>query len=599
MTEFNQNKSAVLRGGEFLVREATTGETFTPEELTEEQHMFSEMTRDFVETKIDPVIPRIEKQEEGLTPSLIEEMGQLGIIGAAVPENWGGMGADIVTDSVLAEEIGKAGSFGVSVAAHTGIGTLPILYYGTPEQKAKYLPELASGALKSAYCLTEPGSGSDAMAAKTKAVLNEAGTHYVINGQKMWITNGGFADIFIVFAQIDGDKFTGFIVPGDLPGITRGPEEEKLGIKGSSTRMIFFENVEVPKENILGDIGKGHYIAFNVLNIGRFKLCAMAIGGSKKMTGRAVDYAAQRNQFGTPIASFGAIQHKLAEMAIRTYVGESATYRTAGAMRDMVTGLLEKGETPEMAKLKAAEEYSIECAILKVLGSEIVDYVVDENVQVHGGMGFSEDGDAARMYRDARINRIFEGTNEINRLLSVGMMVKKAMKGQLDLLGPAMALQKELTSVPSFGASMESGPLAKEKKALANAKKAGLLVAGAAVQKFMQNLEKEQEVMMNLSDMLIDVFAAESAVLRVEKLIASKGEEAASLQLDMVRTYLTDAIDRVAKHARDAVSGFAEGDELRMMLMGIKRYTKVDPFNTIAARRRVAAALVEANGYCF
>ena len=599
MTAFNQKEKGVLRGGEFLVREAKADETFTPEELTEEQHMFSEMTRDFVETKVDPVIDRIEKQEAGLTTSLMDEMGGLGIIGAAVPENWGGMGVDFVTDTVLAEEIGKAGSFGVSVAAHTGIGTLPILYYGTPEQKAKYLPDLASGALKSAYCLTEPGSGSDAMAAKTKAVLNEAGTHYVINGQKMWITNGGFADLFIVFAQIDGDKFTGFIVPASLKGITRGVEEEKMGIKGSSTRMIFFENVEVPKENVLGEIGQGHKIAFNVLNIGRFKLCAMAVGGSKKMTGVATQYANQRTQFGVPIASFGAIQHKLAEMAIRSYVAEAATYRTAGAIRDMAQGLMEKGESPEMAKLKAAEEYSIECAILKVLGSEVVDYVVDENVQVHGGMGFSEDGISARVYRDARINRIFEGTNEINRLLSVGMMVKKAMKGQLDLLGPAMALQKELTSVPSFGGNGESGPLVAEKKALANAKKAGLLVAGAAVQKFMQNLEKEQEVMMHLADMLIDVFAAESAVLRVEKLIAIKGEEAAKLQLDMVRTYLSDAMDRIAKSARDAVSGFAEGDELRMMLMGIKRFTKMDPVNTIAARRRVAAALIEKNGYAF
>ena len=588
-----------MRGGEFLVREAKADETFTPEELTEEQHMFSEMTRDFVETKVDPVIDRIEKQEAGLTTSLMDQMGELGIIGAAVPENWGGMGVDFVTDTVLAEEIGKAGSFGVSVAAHTGIGTLPILYYGTPEQKAKYLPDLASGALKSAYCLTEPGSGSDAMAAKTKAVLNEAGTHYVINGQKMWITNGGFADLFIVFAQIDGDKFTGFIVPASLKGITRGVEEEKMGIKGSSTRMIFFENVEVPKENVLGEIGQGHKIAFNVLNIGRFKLCAMAVGGSKKMTGVATQYANQRTQFGVPIASFGAIQHKLAEMAIRSYVAEAATYRTAGAIRDTAQGLMEKGESPEMAKLKAAEEYSIECAILKDLGSEVVDYVVDENVQVHGGMGFSEDGISARVYRDARINRIFEGTNEINRLLSVGMMVKKAMKGQLDLLGPAMALQKELTSVPSFGGNGEGGPLVAEKKALANAKKAGLLVAGAAVQKFMQNLEKEQEVMMHLADMLIDVFAAESAVLRVEKLIASNGEEAAKLQLDMVHTYLSDAMDRIAKSARDAVSGFAEGDELRMMLMGIKRFTKMDPVNTIASRRRVAAALIEQNGYAF
>ncbi len=592
-------KKEVLKGGEFLVKDSTIKEIFTREEINEEQKMFSEMAWDFVQTKIDPVIDRIEKLEEGLAPSLLEEMGQLGMLGAGVPENYGGMGADMVTDTVLAEELGKAGSIGVSVAAHTGIGTLPILYYGTEEQKQQYLPGLASGQLKAAYCLTEPGSGSDAMGAKTKAELTDDGEHYIINGQKMWITNGGFADIFIVFAQIDGDKFTGFIVPADAPGVTRGEEEKKMGIKGSSTRMIFFENAKVPKENVLGEIGKGHYIAFNVLNIGRYKLCAMVMGGSKRVTDMAVKYANERIQFKQPISNFGAIQHKLAEMAIRTFACESATYRTAGYMRDMVTKLVAEGETPEMAKLKAAEEYSIECAILKVLGSEVVDYCVDENVQIHGGMGFSEEGHAARVYRDARINRIFEGTNEINRLLAVGMMVKKAMKGKIDLMGPAMALQKELTSIPSFGGDADTDFFAKEKKAIASAKKAGLLVAGAAAQKFMKDLEKEQEIMMYLADMLIDIYTAESTLLRVEKMLQTNGEEATSVHIDMMRTYLADTLNNVNDNARNAVAGFAEGDELRMMLMGIKRFTKYDAVNTIKARRNIAKALIQENSYCF
>jgi len=592
-----ENKT-VLKGGEFLVKESVANDIFTREELSEEQNMFADMAKDFVETRVYPNIEDIEKLKEGLVPTILKEAGELGLLGAGVPDTYGGMGADFNTDSVLAEEMGKAGSIGVSVAAHTGIGTLPILYYGTEEQKQQYLPGLSSGQLFAAYCLTEPGSGSDALGAKTKAELTEDGEHYVINGQKMWITNGGFADVFIVFAQIDGDKFTGFIVPADTPGVTRGEEERKLGIKGSSTRQIFFENAKVPKSNVLGEIGKGHKIAFNVLNIGRYKLCAMVMGGAKKVIETSVNYANERIQFKQPIAKFGAIQHKLAEMAIKTFATESATYRTSGYIQDMIEKLVAGGMDPVSAKLEAAEEYSIECAILKVLGSETIDYVVDENVQVHGGMGFSEEGTAARAFRDARINRIFEGTNEINRLLSVGMMIKKGMKGDIDLLGPAMAVGKELMSVPSFGSGPE-GFFAKEKQAIINAKKAGLLVAGSAAQKFMKDLEKEQEIMMYLADMLIDVFTAESTLLRVEKMVSAKGEEACQLEIDMAQTYLTDAMNRIGDNGRSAVAGFAEGDEMKMMLMGLKRFTKIDPVNTIAARRRIAAKMIETNGYPF
>ncbi|MBX2845056.1 MAG: acyl-CoA dehydrogenase family protein [Saprospiraceae bacterium] len=589
-------KKAVLKGGEFLVKESTAHDIFTREDLTEEQLMFGDATKQFVDSRILPNAEDIEELKEGLTPSLLEELGELGVLGAGLPMEFNGQGLDFITDTVLSEEIGKSGSFGVSVAAHTGIGTLPIYYYGTEAQKAKYLPGLATGQLKAAYCLTEPSSGSDALGAKSTAVLD--GDEWVINGQKMWITNGGFADIFIVFAQVDGDKFTGFIVPGDLDGITRNAEEKKLGIKGSSTRQIFFENVRVPKDYVLGEIGKGHKIAFNVLNIGRYKLCAMVMGGAKRAIGVSANYTNERKQFGKNLHEFGAIKHKLAEMAIKTFATDSATYRTAGYINDLIQQLLEEGKTPAEAKLIAAEEYSIECALLKVLGSETLDYVVDENVQIHGGMGYSEEGHAARAYRDSRINRIFEGTNEINRLLSIGMMMKKGMKGEIDLLGPAMAVGKELMSVPSFGSGPE-GFFAKEKQAIVNAKKAGLLVAGAAAQKFMQHLEEQQEIMMYLSDMLIDVFAAESTLLRVEKMVAAKGEEACALEIDMARTYLVDALDRINSNGRSAVAGFAEGDEMRMMLMGLKRFTKFEPVNTIAARRRIADHIVEQNAYTF
>ncbi len=597
--ETAETTKTVLKGGEFLVKELPWSSVTIKDEITEEQKMFGQTTEDFITSKVHPNVQRIDKGDHELVIQLLKESADLGLLGASVPEQYGGMETDLVTDTVINEEIGKGHSFAAAFAAHTGIGTLPILYFGTEEQKNKYLPGLASGDIKAAYCLTEPGSGSDALGARTKAVLTEDGKHYVLNGQKMWITNGGFADIFTVFAKIDGEKFTGFIVDAKSEGISLGSEEDKLGIKGSSTRQVFFNNVKVPAENVLGEISKGHKIAFNVLNIGRYKLCVLALGGCKKSISVATNYANERIQFNVPISSFGAIKHKLAEMAIKTYVCEAATYRAAGDIDQMIEALAAKGTDRVQAKLIAAEEYSIECAILKVFGSEVLDFVVDEAVQVFGGTGFSEEYPVARAYRDSRINRIFEGTNEINRLLSVGQLVKKAMKGEIDLMTPAMAVQKELMSVPDFGTGDDDSYFAAEWKALRNAKKAILMTAGAAVQKFMQKLDKEQEIIMNVADMLIELYACESVLLRVEKLVNTKGAEACGLQIDIAKTYISDAIERINLSGKHAITAFNDGDTLRIMLMGLKRFTKYEAFNTIAARRRIADKLIEENQYCF
>jgi alkylation response protein AidB-like acyl-CoA dehydrogenase len=587
-----------LKGGEFLIKETAAEDVFIPEELNEEQRMMADMAQEFIDAEVLPVLDRIDAHEEGLMPRLLDKAGELGLLGTGVPEEYNGFGKDFITNMKLTEVIGGSHSFAVALAAHTGIGTLPILYFGNKAQKEKYLPRLASGEWKASYCLTEPGSGSDALAAKTKAVLSPDGKHYILNGQKMWITNAGFADVFIVFAQLDGDKFTGFIVERGYPGISFGEEEHKMGIKGSSTRQVFFSDCEVPAENLLGEIGKGHLIAFNILNIGRAKLAAAALGGAKRASSLSISYANTREQFKLPIAKFGAIRHKLAEQAIRIYAAESAIYRVSHLINQAEKQLASEGKDESQALLGAAEEYAVECAILKVFGSEVLDYVVDEGVQVYGGYGFSADYPMDRSYRDSRINRIFEGTNEINRLLTVDMLLKRAMKGHIDLMGPAMKIQGELMSIPDFG-SEDNSLFAAEKKAVASLKKAILMTSGFAAQKYMMELAKEQEIIMHIADMIIEQFVCESIVLRTSRIVSTKGEEAASAHLDMMRVYLNDAMERASFSGKQAIAAMTEGDEQRMLLMGLKRFTKIAPYNTKDARRRVAKVLTDAGKYCF
>lgn len=589
-------KTNALKGGEWLIKESVAAETFIPEDLNEEQKMVMDMCVQFLDTEILPVIDRIDKLEPGLMPSLLEKAGDQGLLSTSFPEQYGGLGKDFITSTLVNEGLGGGYSFSVAVAAHTGIGSLPILYFGTEAQKTKYIPKLATGEWKGAYGLTEPNSGSDALGAKTTAKLSEDGKYYILNGQKCWITNGGFADVYTVFAKIDGDKFTGFIVERGFEGFTQGPEEHKMGIKGSSTVQLYFQDCKVPVENLLGEIGKGHLIAFNILNIGRLKLCAAALGGSKRAATTSIQYAKTREQFKLPIAKFGAIRHKMAEMAIRMWVCETALYRTAKWIDNQEHALAAEGKSFAEALLGGAEEFAIECSMLKVYGSEVLDFVVDEGVQIHGGNGFSDEYLISKGYRDSRINRIYEGTNEINRLLTVDMMLKRAMKGKLDLMTPAMAVQKELMSIPDFGAE-EEGAFAKERKYIANFKKAILMVAGAAVQKLMMQLDKEQEILMNIADMAIETYNAESALLRVMKLAEARGEAATSLQADIMRTYLYDAADRINKAGKDALNSFADGDELRMMHIGLKRFTKAEPFNTKDARRRISDKLVADDGY--
>ncbi len=595
-----ETKSA-LKGGEFLIRETEAHEIFIPEEWNEEQKMIAQTCLDFIKQEITPRLDEIDSMKDPkLMPSLLDKAGALGLLGTSVPESLGGFGMSFNTTMLVAEVLGGAHSFAVAYGAHTGIGTLPILYYGNEEQKKKYVPKLATGEWKASYCLTEPDSGSDANSGKTKAVLTPDGKHYLITGQKMWITNGGFADIMIVFAKIESDKnLTAFIVEKGFGGITMNEEEKKMGIKGSSTRQIFFNDCKVPVENMLSERENGFKIAVNVLNIGRIKLGSGAVGGSKFAMSKAVNYSKERKQFGTSISNFGAIKHKIAEMATLIFASESAHYRAGQNIDDAYDALVAGGMESGKARLKSLEEYAIECAILKVHGSEVLDYTVDEGVQIYGGMGFSAEGPMDRAYRDARINRIFEGTNEINRLLTIDMLMKRAMKGTLDLMTPAMAVQKDLMSIPDFGADEDTALFAKEKKALRNLKKAGLMAAGAAVQKFMMKLSDEQEVLMNLADMLIEAYVAESTLLRVEKLIGLRGEKACEIQKEMAIIYLHYAIEKAASAGRSAITSFAEGDELRLMLMGLKRFTKIDPVNLKEARRRVANYVIEKGEYPF
>jgi alkylation response protein AidB-like acyl-CoA dehydrogenase len=600
MSTTTQTKQTI-KGGEFLIRETQAHEIFIPEEFNEEQKMIAQTCKDFLKQEVYPNLDLIDSQKDPkFMPSLLDKAGELGLLGTSVPQEFGGFGMDFNTTMLVAETLGAGYSFAVAISAHTGIGTLPILYYGNEAQKKKYIPKLASGEYKAAYCLTEPDSGSDANSGKTKATLSTDGKHYMITGQKMWITNGGFADIFVVFAKIDNDKnLSAFIVEKTFGGITMNEEEHKMGIKGSSTRQIFFNDCKVPIENLLSERENGFKIAVNILNIGRIKLGVAALGGSKGTISQAIKYSTERKQFSTPISNFGAIKHKIAEVVTRIFASESAHYRASQNIDDAYDALVAGGMEKGQARLKALEDFAIECAILKVHGSEVLDFSVDEGVQIYGGMGFSAEGPMDRAYRDARINRIFEGTNEINRLLTIDMLMKRAMKGSLDLMTPAMAVQKELTSIPDFGASDDTAIFAKEKKALANLKKAGLMVSGAAAQKFMMKLSEEQEVLMNLADMLIEAYVAESVLLRVEKLIGLRGEKACEIEIAMAMIYLHAAIEKGASAGKQAIFAFAEGDEQRLMLLGLKRFTKIDPFNLKEARRKVASYAIGKGEYPF
>lgn len=588
-----------LKGGEYIIKDVNFSEIFTPEEWNEEQKMIAQMCDDFIEQEIIPHLDRIDNMEEDLMKSIVEKAGELGLLGLSVPEELGGMGVDFKTSLLATEYLGKGYSFSVSFGAHTGIGTLPLLYYGSKEQKEKYIPKLASGEWKAAYCLTEPGSGSDANSGKTKATLTPDGKHYSITGQKMWITNAGFADIFTVFAKIDNDKnLTAFLIEAKSEGISLTPEEKKMGIKGSSTRQVFFNNVLVPVENMLSIRENGFKIALNILNIGRIKLAAGVLGGSKGAIDLSVKYANEREQFGRSISKYGAIRYKLAEQVIRTYVLESATYRAGQNIDDTISELHASGMDKGQATLKGIEQFAAECAILKVAGSECLDYVVDEAVQIYGGMGYSAESLVERAYRDARINRIFEGTNEINRMLAVDMILRRAMKGELDLMGPAMKVAGELMSIPDLDEPL-LGSLGVERKLLKGFKKTILMVAGSAVQKLMQTLSKEQEILMNISDIAINTYMAESVLLRVEKKIERKGEMDTELDIAIAKTYIYDMAARIEKTAKDAINSFAEGDEARMMLMALKRFIKTELYNPKEARQKIAQELIEKNKYCF
>lgn len=589
-------KSKALKGGEFLIKESNFREVFIPEDFNEEQLMIKETVRTFVEQDIWPFTDRIEKLEEGLIPSKLEAFAELGLLGTHMPESLGGSDLDYISNTLIGEEIGPSGSFSVSYNAHTGIGMLPILYYGSEAQKQKYLPKLINGQLKSSYCLTEPSSGSDALSAKSSAVLNSEGTHYILNGQKMWITNAGFADIFTAFAQVDGDKFTAFILEKGMDGFTLGAEEKKLGIKGSSTRMIFMENVKVPLENLLGEVGKGHLIAFNVLNTGRFKLGASCLGGCKSIITTSIRYAKEREQFDKPIAAFGAIQYKLAEQAIRTFVTDSSIYRTAQLIGNMESESKAVGLSFAKSKLEAAEEYAIECSIIKVIGSETLDYVVDEAVQIFGGMGYSEEGNIARAYRDSRINRIFEGTNEINRLVILSTILKLAMKGELDLMTSGMAVQNELMN----GATYQdiSGSYAFEQQAVLNFKKILMMLLGTAAQQAMGgklDLKTEQEILMNLSDIIIEIYNAESTLMRIMKIDEVHTDKNLKVYDAILKTYLHDATGRIIKQATDAIASFIEPEMQPAFISGLRKFTKY-PLQNVKQNRRVIAESLIASG---
>jgi len=590
-----------IQGGEFLVRETPAQDIFIPEEFSEEQKMMAQACQDFIDTEINPNVEKIDSMKHPeLVPQLFKKAGDLGLLGISVPEVYGGLGMSFNTSMLIADIIGASGSFSTTYGAHTGIGTLPILYYGTEAQKQTYLPKLATGEWAACYCLTEPDAGSDANSGKTKAVLSADGSHYLITGQKMWISNAGFADLFIVFAKIEEDKnLTAFIVEKTFGGITMNEEEKKLGIKGSSTRQVFFNDCPVPVANMLSDRGNGFKIAVNILNIGRVKLGAGVLGGARTVTSQCINYSTDRKQFGVSINTFGAIKAKLAEMATRIYATESLCYRAGQDIEDRMAALAAQGLSDAEAKLKAMEQFAIECAIAKVHGSEVLDYIVDQGVQIYGGMGYSADAPMERAYRDARIARIYEGTNEINRMLMVGMVLKRALKGEINLFEPAMAVAAELVSVPSFESIDTSELFAMEKDLVHKLKKVFLMVGGKAAMSLQDRIEDEQEIMMNLADVMIEIYASESVLLRTEKLVSLRGEAACAAQIAMSKIYLYEAIDKVEAAAKEAIVSFAKGDEQKVLLMGLKRFTKPDFINPKELRRQVADVMIAEGKYPF
>ena len=595
--------SDIIRGGQFLVKETKCEDIFTPEDFNEEQIMMSDSVIEFVDKELWPHKERFEKKDFALTEEVMRKAGELGYLSVAVPAAYGGMEMGFINTVLVCDYIsGATGSFSTAFGAHTGIGTMPITLYGTEEQKQKYVPKLASGEWFGAYCLTEPRAGSDANSGKTKAVLSEDGTHYKITGGKMWISNAGFCNLLIVFARIEDDKnITGFIVENDPSnGISMGDEEHKLGIRSSSTRQVFFNETKVPVENMLAGRGEGFKIAMNALNVGRIKLAAACLEAQRRTITGAVHYANERVQFKTPISSFGAIQAKIAEMATNAYAGESATYRAAADIENRINIRVSEGNSHQEAELKGVEEFAIECSILKVAVSEDVQTCTDEGIQIFGGMGFSEDAPMESAWRDARIARIYEGTNEINRMLSVGMLVKKAMKGHVDLIGPAMAVAEELMGIPSFDIPDYSELFAEEKEMIAKLKKVFLMVSGAAVQKYGAELEAHQQLLMAASDILIEIYMAESTILRTEKLAKKVGQEKVQEQIAMAQLYLYHAVDIINQKGKEGIASFAEGDEQRMMLMGLKRFTKYTNMpNVIGLREKIAAKIISENKYAF
>jgi len=583
------------KGGSFVIEDLDVNALVTPEDFTEEQRMMMETTRDFVEGEVLPKDEEIEKLDYELTVKLMRKAGEIGLLGADVPEEYGGLGLDKISSTVINENLSKASAFALSIGAHVGIGTLPIVFFGTPEQKRKYLPELATGEKIAAYCLTEPTSGSDALGAKTTAKLSDDGQHYILNGSKLYITNAGFADIFIVYAKVDGKDFTAFIVERDLKGFSVGPEEKKMGIKGSSTCPLYFEDVHVPVENLLGEVGRGHVIAFNILNIGRFKLGAGCLGASKEAIELSAKYANTRTQFGQPISSFPLIGKKLAEMNIRTYVTESIVYRTSGMIDTALQNLDHNSAEAGQQSAKAIAEYALECSINKVFASEALDFVADEGVQIHGGYGFIQEYKIERIYRDSRINRIFEGTNEINRLLIPGTLLKKAMKGELDLMGKAQALQSELMQlipVQTFDETLEQAA-----HLTAMAKKIFLMAGGSAVQKYGMNLEKQQEVLSNLADMMIQIYAMETTLVRTRKLIAKSGEEKAKNAIQMTDVFVQEAFAEIERLAKDTLAAMETGDVLRTQLSVLKKLTRSTPVDAVGLKREIAARVIAAEKY--